>query len=668
MSNNAMPSEAVSGIVLSGGSSNRFQIKDQPWQDKALITINEEGSLLLRTLQLLANSCSEIIVVANDADRQQAYLNELNSIPKDLQKLVSIIIDDPSFRCSGPSLGIISSLPYITNKKAVVVPVDMPFLPKEIVDEIVSNLQQDDIVIPYWQSSGKIEPLLFGFSLEAFLLPGDILSKITRSRADDFHRAVSNSRFLPIKDELEELAEKLFISVNERSKLRIEELNGDFVLNSGLFDSAKIFTIKKNTEAKLLQELSKFLSDLSFIKFGAKEIKRALNLHKKLQNEEMYFYSGILLHNIIENNLTKTNKTTISEKCVLSFIQDAEFWNKHQVHFLELHAYNDAHNSNRFSQNEKMGKTLTKKISELKQKMSLEKKNHKEKTFDNFLKNKAPNLLSKASKIIRESEVAFNEESPTFETDFLWDHSYRVGKIAYQLAIKEGVNPITPTIAAILHDAGKFVLGKYHNDNIPEEEHSASIASKLLAAEGFNQEEVDAILVAISALYNEDLSCDINCQIVHDADRLDKLGPLGIANFFTKSTLRGLNLHQAILTSLSRELTYANSAPKTMMTSAGRDLAQLRSKTTLEYFDKLLLELKTYEINNFYMKNMELENHEEIILVVPEKCQKCSGSYLIELSKEKGIKCEKLIANYSCNNCDHEYRLAFCLPIITKRV
>ncbi|MHA1126644.1 MAG: NTP transferase domain-containing protein [Candidatus Heimdallarchaeota archaeon] len=667
MLKNSPSVEAVSGIILSGGSSNRFQIKDQPWQDKALLTINGKESLLLRTIQLLANSCSEIIIVANNLDRKQAYQQELRKLSNDLQKLVSIIIDNPRYRCSGPSLGIISSLPFITNKKAIVVPVDMPHLSNRIIEDIISNLQKEDIIIPYWKSSGKIEPLLFGFTLEAFLLPGEILSKITRSRADDFHRAVTHCKLLPIHNEHEELADKLFISLNERALLKNDDLDDSFKFNSSLFDSKLAFTITNMNDEKLLHEVNLFLSDFSFIKFGENEIEKALNLFEQLQRNNMHFYSGILLHNIMENNLLQKDIITISEKSELAFIQDAEFWEKHQIHFLELHAYTDVLITNRFSPNRKVKKTITKKIAGLKQKMSLKKKNHKEKAFDVFLKDKAPELLSKTSKIIRESEAAFNEESPTFETDFLWDHSYRVGKIAYQLALKEGVNPLTPTIAAILHDAGKFVLGKYHDDNIPEEEHSASIAKKLLTTEGFNLEDVNAVLKAISALYNEDLMCDIYCKIVHDADRLDKLGPLGVANFFTKSTLRGLNLHQAILTSLSRELTYAKSAPETMMTFAGRNLAKQRSKTTLDYFEKLLLELKTYDIYNFYTKNMKLQNHEEIILVIPEKCQNCSGNYLIDISTEKGIKCEKLIANYSCNYCDHKYRIAFCLPILTKK-
>ncbi|MHA1504150.1 MAG: NTP transferase domain-containing protein [Candidatus Heimdallarchaeota archaeon] len=667
MSKKRTPSDAVSGIILSGGSSNRFQIKNQPWQDKALLIINGGETLLVRTIRLLANSCSEIIIVANNADRKQAYQQELVNLSKNYQKLVSIIIDNPRYRCSGPSLGIISSLPFITNKKAIVVPVDMLHLSNQIIEDIISNLHNEDIIIPYWKSSGKIEPLLFAFALEAFRLPGEILSKITRSRADDFHRAVANCKLLPIYNEHEDLADKLFISLNERSILTNDELGDDFEFSSNLFNSKIAFTITRKTDEKLLQELSNFLSEFSFMKFGKDEIKRGLNLHEQLQRNNMHFYSGLLLHNIMENNLSQKNKLAFSEKSKIVFIKDAEFWGKHQIHFLELHAYTDALNSNKFSYNKKAKDSLTNKISELKQKMSLKKKNHKEKEFVAFLNERAPQLLSKTSKIIRESEAAFNEESPTLETDFLWDHSYRVGKIAYQLALKEGVNPLVSTIAAILHDAGKFVLGKYHDDNIPEEEHSASIANKLLKTEGFDQEEIKDVLKAISALYNEDLVCDINCKIVHDADRLDKLGPLGIANFFTKSTLRGLNLHQAILTSLSRELTYAKSAPKTMMTSAARNLAQQRSATTLDYFNNLLLELKTYEINNFYTKNLQLENHEEVILVIPEKCQKCSGNYLIDISKEKGIKCEKLIANYSCNNCDHEYRIAFCLPILTKK-
>ena len=104
-----------------------------------------------------------------------------------------------------------------------------------------------------------------------------------------------------------------------------------------------------------------------------------------------------------------------------------------------------------------------------------------------------------------------------------------------------------------------------------------------------------------------------------------------------------------------------------MMTNAGRTLALTRSKTTLDYFEKLLLELNNFEINKFRLKHLKLDEHEEIVLVVPENCQKCKGNYLISISQETGIKCDKLVATYSCNNCKDEYRIAFCLPVIIKK-
>ena len=65
MSKKRTPSVAVSGIILSGGSSNRFQIKNQPWQDKALLIINGGETLLVRTIRLLAKSSSLLICRPN---------------------------------------------------------------------------------------------------------------------------------------------------------------------------------------------------------------------------------------------------------------------------------------------------------------------------------------------------------------------------------------------------------------------------------------------------------------------------------------------------------------------------------------------------------------------------------------------------------------------------
>ncbi|MCK5047697.1 MAG: HD domain-containing protein, partial [Candidatus Heimdallarchaeota archaeon] len=343
-----------------------------------------------------------------------------------------------------------------------------------------------------------------------------------------------------------------------------------------------------------------------------------------------------------EMNSEDDMRTQMVELCIKSFWQEALQWQNRGIRFLELHSLSDAFviakMFNLEDQNE-----LEKEIIKLKELLDLKKKKHELYSLDDMLENKIPLFLDQAMKIIQESEKSFNDDAPRFTTNFLWDHSFRVGKIAYKLALNEGVNPLVPTIAAILHDAGKFVLGKYHDDHVTEEEHSSSIAQKLLVNSGLSKKDVEAVETAISALYNEKLDCNINCKIVHDADRLEKLGPLGIANFFTKMTLRGANLSSSILKNLSRELTYTAAAPKTMQTKTGKDLARTRSQKALQYFEELLEEFAYYDLGRFHIKEFEVDAEQKVTLVIPEKCHKCQGEYSVQLSKDMGIKCEKVI-------------------------
>jgi hypothetical protein len=97
---------------------------------------------------------------------------------------------------------------------------------------------------------------------------------------------------------------------------------------------------------------------------------------------------------------------------------------------------------------------------------------------------------------------------------------------------------------------------------MPEEEHAAVLAARMLAEFGVEASDIEAVLQALRALYDDRLPCAGPCRIVQDADRLDKLGALGVGAFFTKAALRGRGLIDALAQTLSRELTYAQAAPR----------------------------------------------------------------------------------------------------------
>src|SRR5208283_3022325 len=184
----------------------------------------------------------------------------------------------------------------------------------------------------------------------------------------------------------------------------------------------------------------------------------------------------------------------------------------------------------------------------------------------NFLEARFPGLHSTIEQVLVDSEARYNRQNNQAPSEFLLEHTRRTAAIAHRVAGMEGVDPFLPILVALFHDAGKFHDGKYHKDDIPEEEHAAVLAEKMLSEFGVEHRDVVTVLEALRALYNDKLQCVGACRIVQDADRLDKLGTLGIAAFFTKAALRGRGLIDALAQNGSRELTYALAAPRSMFT------------------------------------------------------------------------------------------------------
>jgi len=662
--------QLITGIILSGGYSIRFQKENEPWIDKALMSFNGEV-ILKRTIRMLSNLCDKIIIMVKFEDSKSIYQAFINEFPENTKSKVTIAKDNNRFLCNGPTLGIVSSFNFMESEIALVVPVDLPLLGEKILADLLSQLNSSSMIVPYWPVTGKIEPLVFAFKVKPVQILAKILSQIKRSRADDLHRAILNIKFLALSSDRAKEIDNIFTSLNDRTKLvkisnAMNSQAGDF------FDLTNSQIVSEQVNEDLLAQVETFLLKSNFMKPDKEILSHTLELSKELINQQMFFFAGVLLFNVIskftleEMNSKEDKRTQMVALCVKSFWQEASQWQNRGIRFLELHSLSDAFVIAKMFNLEDQ-KELEQEITKLKELLDLKKKKHHVYSLDAMLKSKLPLFLDQAMEIIQKSEKAFNEDTPAFTTNFLWDHSFRVGKIAHKLALNEGINPLVPTIAAILHDAGKFVLGKYHDDNVTEEEHSSSIAQKLLVNSGLSKNVIEAVKTAISALYSEKLDCNINCKIVHDADRLEKLGPLGIANFFTKMTLRGTNLSSSILKNLSRELTYTAAAPKTMLTKTGKELAQTRSQKALLYFEELLEEFAYYDFGRFQVKEFEIDANQKVTLVIPEKCHKCNGEYSVQLSKDMGIKCEKVIVNYSCNKCEQKYKTEFCLPLISQK-
>jgi HD superfamily phosphodiesterase len=288
--------------------------------------------------------------------------------------------------------------------------------------------------------------------------------------------------------------------------------------------------------------------------------------------------------------------------------------------------------------------------------------------FISSISERYPGLIEKAKGTIEASEREYGGKQVGDGEGFLWEHTVVVASLAHELALAEGLDPVLPDVAALFHDAGKFSGGEYHKGDRPEEEGAAALAASALEREGARASDIAKVRNALRALYDEKARRNTLADVVHDADFLSKFGYLGVAGFFLKSALRGKNLVSAVMSSLSKELTYAEALPRNMRTEAGREAALKRSRDSLRFFRALLRELGETRGAGFRIKKVPVvlpgapARTVDVLLVVPEACEACGGKWAHEIAVDKGVKCRMLEARLRCSGCGDSYTISFCLP------
>lgn len=268
-------------------------------------------------------------------------------------------------------------------------------------------------------------------------------------------------------------------------------------------------------------------------------------------------------------------------------------------------------------------------------------------------------LVGEIRRTLVAHETAYQRASGEAEYSSLWTHSVRVGRIAHYLAEREGVNPTAALLAGLLHDVGKFADGRHHKDEVAEEEFAAEAAGRFLPGTP-HEEWLPSIQEAILSLYREDIRANDLGRIVYDADRLDKMGYMGVAQFFAKNALRRHFLDGELMVRASVELTYSRHAPENLKTSTGRELARERSERTRGYYLGLLEEWEKLGLGSFSIREESIEGI-DCVLVVPRECA-CGGRYGVESDIRESVKCRSAVVEYRCAGCGQAREFSFCLP------
>ena len=261
-------------------------------------------------------------------------------------------------------------------------------------------------------------------------------------------------------------------------------------------------------------------------------------------------------------------------------------------------------------------------------------------------------------KLLKEEAAYFSKKKD--HVDSLWCHSSRVAAIAEKLGKEERMNPIACRLAGLFHDSGKFVDGRYHDDDLPEEQRSAELLRDIAQDRGIDAHLLDQVEESILQLYRNDPNPTHLTKILFDADNLDKLGLLGVSNFFTKVGLRGGGLSESVLYQLTVELTYARYTSKRFLTQSGKALAKQRSTDTIGFFKQMLCHLREEGIFDFCIREV---THNDITIDVVEPSSCSCGKQLERYIKDNvGIKCKEIHLEHFCDACGVINKFKFCEP------
>lgn len=131
-----------SAIVLAGGISSRFG------QDKGVLELNHK-SLIKHVVDTVRAVTDEIIVVANSPKRVEKYA-------KLVGPNVRFAIDLE--QAKGPLVGALTGFVAARGSYALLLPVDVPFVSRDVVDLLFELCHGRSAVIPRWPNA-QIEPL-----------------------------------------------------------------------------------------------------------------------------------------------------------------------------------------------------------------------------------------------------------------------------------------------------------------------------------------------------------------------------------------------------------------------------------------------------------------------------------------------------------------------------
>lgn len=173
--------------ILSGGYSKRFRDNSQRVDDKALYKIDDKP-MILHIYEKLLDLCgsSGEIIISLRSDQLNKYRSTLF-----IDEKVTFAIDLDDGR--GPLVGIYSALRHCPYNDILIVPNDAPFIPTDLLRELLGRLGEGYHIVSPMLENSYIESLVSALNKEIVYPILEILvKKYNRSRMTDLYRGTPN--------------------------------------------------------------------------------------------------------------------------------------------------------------------------------------------------------------------------------------------------------------------------------------------------------------------------------------------------------------------------------------------------------------------------------------------------------------------------------------------
>lgn len=207
--------------------------------------------------------------------------------------------------------------------------------------------------------------------------------------------------------------------------------------------------------------------------------------------------------------------------------------------------------------------------------------------------------------ILRHVEEYGRESMKNLRASHGWDHVQRVYALACHIAKKEGADIFIVKAASILHDIGREAENRA-GGTLCHAELGAEMARQFLQTQGVDNDRTEHIARCIlTHRYRGHLRPEtLEAMAVHDADKLDSIGAVGIGRAFLFSGEVGAKLHNP---SIDIHATSAYSEEDTayrefihklqyvrgrMLTGEGKRIAEGRHVFMEHFFKELHEEVK----------------------------------------------------------------------------